>query len=91
MQVILHFVKLPKANSFIYEQFCAVLHEGAISQHVQYMIKVLMEVIILWLQLDPTTWMNCMLLLARTVEHRRWVLCQAKRIHQFPCCPSMDS
>ena len=52
-----HFVELPKANSSIYERFCAVLHEGAISRRVQYMIKVLMEVNILWPQLDPTTWM----------------------------------
>ena len=34
----------PKANSSIYERFRAVLNEGAISQRVQYMIEVLMQV-----------------------------------------------
>lgn len=34
----------PKANASIYERFRAVLNEGAISQRVQYMIEVLMQV-----------------------------------------------
>ncbi|KAH8114221.1 MIF4G-domain-containing protein [Phellopilus nigrolimitatus] len=34
----------PKANSSVYERFRAVLNEGTISQRVQYMIEVLMQV-----------------------------------------------
>ena len=34
----------PKANASVYERFRAVLNEGAISQRVQYMIEVLMQV-----------------------------------------------
>ena len=34
----------PKANATVFERFCAVLNEGKISQRVQYMIEVLMQV-----------------------------------------------
>ena len=34
----------PKANASVYERFRAVLNEGSISQRVQYMIEVLMQV-----------------------------------------------
>ena len=34
----------PKANATVYERFRAVLNEGKISQRVQYMIEVLMQV-----------------------------------------------
>ena len=34
----------PKANATVYERFRAVLNEGHISQRVQYMIEVLMQV-----------------------------------------------
>ncbi|KAH8100198.1 armadillo-type protein [Cristinia sonorae] len=34
----------PKANSFVFERFRAVLNEGTISHRVQYMIEVLMQV-----------------------------------------------
>ncbi|CAL1703370.1 unnamed protein product [Somion occarium] len=34
----------PKANNVVYERFRAVLNEGSISQRVQYMIEVLMQV-----------------------------------------------
>lgn len=34
----------PKANASVYERFRAVLNEGTISQRVQYMIEVLMQV-----------------------------------------------
>ncbi|KAJ7584937.1 armadillo-type protein [Mycena floridula] len=34
----------PKANATVYERFRAVLNEGTISQRVQYMIEVLMQV-----------------------------------------------
>jgi pre-mRNA-splicing factor CWC22 len=34
----------PKANTFVFERFRAVLNEGAISARVQYMIEVLMQV-----------------------------------------------
>ncbi|KAJ7047981.1 MIF4G-domain-containing protein [Mycena amicta] len=34
----------PKANATVFERFRAVLNEGAISQRVQYMIEVLMQV-----------------------------------------------
>jgi pre-mRNA-splicing factor CWC22 len=34
----------PKANATIFERFRAVLNEGKISQRVQYMIEVLMQV-----------------------------------------------
>lgn len=34
----------PKANAAVYERFRAVLNEGNISQRVQYMIEVLMQV-----------------------------------------------
>jgi hypothetical protein len=34
----------PKANATVYERFRAVLNEGSISQRVQYMIEVLMQV-----------------------------------------------
>ncbi|KAG6371007.1 armadillo-type protein [Boletus reticuloceps] len=34
----------PKANATIFERFHAVLNEGTISHHVQYMIEVLMQV-----------------------------------------------
>ncbi|KAJ7190234.1 MIF4G-domain-containing protein [Mycena pura] len=34
----------PKANASVFERFRAVLNEGAISQRVQYMIEVLMQV-----------------------------------------------
>jgi len=34
----------PKANATVYERFRAVLNEGNISQRVQYMIEVLMQV-----------------------------------------------
>ena len=34
----------PKANASIFERFRAVLNEGSISQRVQYMIEVLMQV-----------------------------------------------
>ena len=34
----------PEANSSVYERFRAVLNEGTISQRVQYMIEVLMQV-----------------------------------------------
>ncbi|KAF7330936.1 Pre-mRNA splicing factor [Mycena venus] len=34
----------PKANAFVFERFRAVLNEGTISQRVQYMIEVLMQV-----------------------------------------------
>lgn len=37
----------PKASSSISERFRTVLHDGAISQRVQYMIEVLMEVNVL--------------------------------------------
>ena len=35
---------LPKANATVFERFCAVLNEGKISQRVQHMIEVLMQV-----------------------------------------------
>ena len=34
----------PRANASVYERFRAVLNEGSISQRVQYMIEVLMQV-----------------------------------------------
>ena len=34
----------PKANGFVFERFRAVLNEGSISQRVQYMVEVLMQV-----------------------------------------------
>ncbi|KAG6853646.1 pre-mRNA-splicing factor cwc22 [Blastosporella zonata] len=34
----------PKGNTFVFERFRAVLNEGTISQRVQYMIEVLMQV-----------------------------------------------
>jgi pre-mRNA-splicing factor CWC22 len=34
----------PKANATVFERFRAVLNEGSISQRVQYMIEVLMQV-----------------------------------------------
>lgn len=34
----------PKANTIVFERFRAVLNEGSISQRVQYMIEVLMQV-----------------------------------------------
>ena len=34
----------PKANASVFERFRAVLNEGSISQRVQYMIEVLMQV-----------------------------------------------
>ncbi|KAF9453658.1 MIF4G-domain-containing protein [Macrolepiota fuliginosa MF-IS2] len=34
----------PKANATVYERFRAVLNEGSISQRVQYMVEVLMQV-----------------------------------------------
>ncbi|KAF8183099.1 armadillo-type protein [Mycena galopus ATCC 62051] len=34
----------PKANATVFERFRTVLNEGSISQHVQYMIEVLMQV-----------------------------------------------
>ena len=34
----------PKANATVFERFRAVLNEGTISHHVQYMIEVLMQV-----------------------------------------------
>lgn len=34
----------PKANASVYERFRAVLNEGSISQRVQYMVEVLMQV-----------------------------------------------
>ena len=34
----------PKSNTIVYERFRAVLNEGRISQRVQYMIEVLMQV-----------------------------------------------
>jgi pre-mRNA-splicing factor CWC22 len=34
----------PKANATVYERFRTVLNEGSISQRVQYMLEVLMQV-----------------------------------------------
>ena len=34
----------PKANAYVYEHFRLVLNEGSISQRVQFMVEVLMQV-----------------------------------------------
>ena len=34
----------PKANAYVYERFRVVLNEGSISQRVQFMVEVLMQV-----------------------------------------------
>ena len=34
----------PKANAYVYEHFRGVLNEGSISQRVQFMVEVLMQV-----------------------------------------------